>query len=29
VRRFEAEGGKQQMRLQPPFQGMFQLSPRG
>ena len=29
VRRFESEGGKQQMRLQPPFQDMFQLSLRG
>lgn len=29
VRRFESEGGKQQMRLQPPFHDMFQLSSRG
>lgn len=26
VRRFESEGGKQQMRLAPPFKDMFQLS---
>ena len=29
IRRFESEGGARQMRLEPPFKQMFQLSPRG
>jgi len=29
IRRFEAEGGARQMRLEPPFKDMFQLSSRG
>lgn len=28
IRRFESEGGARQMRLEPPFKEMFQLSPR-